>query len=152
MIKKIFLLLFLMSFGTVCNTQEIVVPNWSDYCPARYLNAKPMSYKEYQKLQKYKYIPVLPNVYKEYNKKAAYWSDRKVKFDRFVEICAKEFPNSQKGSCYKRIEEREMRLNNKLKDDMKQFVNTNRIYGPQMPPGSMPSTQNMLRNMLGPIY
>lgn len=143
--KLIAALIFTVSILSVTAEEVYKIPLWEDYCPKKFVDAKVVTVEEYQQMQRFKFVPPLPKQVKNYNKAVEYWNERKMKFDKFVQVCS-NFPEDKKQACYERIDERETKLNDALEElRKKQLKDT----GDTTTPASiyMDST-NPLRNMM----
>ena len=124
---------------------EYKYPLWEDYCPKKFLNAKTVTPEEYQQMQKIKFLIPIKKQVNNYNKAVEYWNDRKVKFDKFVTVCA-NFPEDKQAECFNRIDERETRLNKDLEDrHAKQLKSGERTPDPA---AIYLDTTNPLRHMM----
>ncbi len=144
--KNIFLVLSLCFTTLAAFAQsDSGMPVWEDYCPAKFLNAKTVTTEEYQSMQRFKFVPPTKKQVSNYNKAVDYWNDRKIKFEKFVQVCS-NFPEDKKAQCFERIDERETRLNEELeklhKKQLKSSTNNT------TPASIYMDRTNPLRNMM----
>lgn len=108
----VILILCFSAFAAVAE-QNLEIPVWEDYCPTKFLNVKTVTMDEYQNMQRFKWVPPTKKQVANYNKAVDYWNDRKIKFEKFVEVCS-SFPENKKSECYERMDKRETNLNEEL--------------------------------------
>ena len=84
----------LISLSLVClfvggaNAEVILAPQWSEFCPVSYMNAKAS----------------------KWNTDSNYWHERRIQFENALEEC-KPYSNDDLKSCYSQIRKAELNKN-----------------------------------------
>lgn len=99
--KKIFLILILFLFLNVkVNADEYYTPQWSEFCPLKYLCVEYIDYKQLKPSQKlgyfFKSFISSENIIKTNN----YWVERRNDFETEINFCNEIPKNTDKVSCY----------------------------------------------------
>lgn len=126
------------------------VPEWKDFCPAKFIDAQTLSAQEYAAKSRLKIKPT-QKMLENYNNAVNHWQDRKEKFDYFINIC-NNFSQEKQSACYVRVKEREARLNALYYEEQKKnslIVRTLSTGEQQQMQNSQSinPTMNMIQNM-----
>ena len=90
--KKItVVLLFMLSYANICLAETVFAPEWKEFCPAEYLNAKSRGGWTFFK----------PDTYDNY------WHERKLQFEDNVSKCT-VYSGNDLAYCYRQVREEEV--------------------------------------------
>lgn len=118
--KKIFLILILFLFLCVeVHADDSFIPQWSEFCPVKYLNAEQMEYMTTSSWKNILCIVSLLGIkYRiQYVKTNNYWVDRKNSFENEIGLCNENESNDDKISCYMKVRQLEVEKNHQLEEE-----------------------------------
>lgn len=150
-----FILMSASSAPALC--EEMAVPQWDEFCPEKFINAKVLTPEEYTAQSTLKFIRPTAKMLENHNAKANYWIERKNQFDYFINTC-ESFPENKRGICYIRARDRELRLNRELEEETKTKLETKNPVPEQqiqqsgglVQPGGMLQQMTQMMKMFSP--
>ena len=95
--KKILFLTLLILLGTSAFAEVILAPEWSEFCPVEYINAKPS----------------------KWSKNTDYWYTRRMQFDSLISKCA-NYKENDLRSCYESVRTVEQNKNKVWRERLEQ--------------------------------
>ncbi len=88
--KKVLISFVLMNmFFVVANAEVVLAPQWSEFCPVSYMNAKSS----------------------KWNTDNNYWYERRVQFENSIDQCS-SYKGDDLKSCYQQVRDAELNKNN----------------------------------------
>lgn len=89
--KSFIILLVSLLYANVCAAENVFAPQWSEFCPKEYLNAKSRGGWTFFK----------PDTYDNY------WHERKLQFEDNVSKCT-AYSGNDLAACYQQVREAEL--------------------------------------------
>ena len=108
--KKTFVILFcafcsVVLFAGYANADVVLVPQWSEFCPEKYLDARESTgFWDAKKL----------------GPDNDYWFERKKQFREAVDLCQTKYKDDELNECYTKLKEEEKKKNEKCEKEQEE--------------------------------